>query len=82
LIALLLEASCHFGSAALLVSGNEIIDPVSTGPNEIQGSGIRDDEKRMVGPGYVMEIPAGASHQFLLSPSTEITCVAVKVVQP
>jgi hypothetical protein len=67
---------------ATIVSGGTVIDPVVTGPDEIQGSGIKDGVKRAVGPGDVIEIPAGLPHQFLLSPGTEITYFVVKVVQP
>ncbi|ADW71078.1 hypothetical protein [Granulicella tundricola] len=66
---------------ATLVSGGEVIDPVPTAPNEIQGSGIRNGTKRTVGPGDVIEIPIGVPHQFFLAPGTQITYVVVKVVK-
>jgi mannose-6-phosphate isomerase-like protein (cupin superfamily) len=68
--------------SATLVSGGEVIDPVVTAPNEIQGSGIKGGEKRTVGPGDVIEIPAGVPHQFFLAPGTQITYLLVKVLQP
>ncbi len=68
--------------AATLVTGGEVIDPVATGPNEIQGSGIRSGVTRMVGPGDIIEIPAGVPHQFFLAPGTQITYLVVKVVKP
>jgi mannose-6-phosphate isomerase-like protein (cupin superfamily) len=67
---------------ATLVSGGEVIDPVTTAPNELQGSGIKGGESRTVGPGDVIEIPAGVPHQFFLAPGTQITYFLVKVVQP
>jgi mannose-6-phosphate isomerase-like protein (cupin superfamily) len=67
---------------ATLVFGGEVIDPAPTAPNEIQGSGIRDGQRRTVSPGDVIEIPAGLPHQFLLTPGTQITYLVVKVVQP
>ena len=66
---------------ATLVTGGEVIDPVTTGPNEIQGSGIKGGVKHAVGPGDVIEIPAGVPHQFLLAPGTQITYLVVKVVK-
>jgi uncharacterized protein YjlB len=62
--------------------GGEVIDPVATAPNEIQGSGIKGGKKQEVGPGDVIEIPAGIPHQFILAPRTQITYLVVKVVQP
>jgi mannose-6-phosphate isomerase-like protein (cupin superfamily) len=66
--------------AATLVSGGEVIDPVVTAANEIQGSGIKGGEKCAVGPGDVIEIPAGVPHQFFLVPGTQITYLVVKIV--
>jgi uncharacterized RmlC-like cupin family protein len=67
---------------ATLVWGGEVIDPVPTAPNEIQGSGIKGGEKLTVGPGDVIEIPAGIPHQFFLAAGTQITYFLVKVIQP
>ena len=67
---------------ARLVSGGEVIEPVTTAPNELQGSGIKGGTSRVVGPGDVIEIPAGVPHQFFLAPGTQITYFLVKVVQP
>ena len=67
---------------ATLVSGGEVINPVTTAPNELQGSGIKGGTSRVVGPGDVIEIPAGVPHQFFLAPGTQITYFLVKVVQP
>jgi len=66
---------------ATLVTGGEVIDPVATGPNEIQGSGIKGGVKHEVGPGDVIEIPAGVPHQFFVAPGTQITYLVVKVVK-
>jgi mannose-6-phosphate isomerase-like protein (cupin superfamily) len=66
---------------ATLVTGGEVIDPMVTGPNEIQGAGIKGGVKREVGPGDVIEIPAGVPHQFFLAPGTQITYLVVKVVK-
>jgi hypothetical protein len=66
---------------ATLVTGGEVIDPVATAANEIQGPGIRGGMKRTIGPGDVIEIPAGIPHQFFLAPGTQITYLVVKVVK-
>ena len=67
--------------SATLVTGGEVIDPVTTGVNEIQGSGIKGGVKHEVGPGDVIEIPAGVPHQFFLAPGTQITYLVVKVIK-
>ncbi|HEY4380682.1 MAG TPA: hypothetical protein VGN01_10085 [Acidobacteriaceae bacterium] len=66
---------------ATLVTGGEVIDPKDTGPNEIQGSGIKGGVKHEIGPGDVIEIPAGVPHQFFLAPGTQITYLVVKVIK-
>jgi mannose-6-phosphate isomerase-like protein (cupin superfamily) len=67
---------------ATIVWGGEVIDPAPTALNEIQGSGIKGGQKQEVGPGDVIEIPAGIPHQFILAPGTQITYLVVKVVKP
>ena len=67
---------------ATLVTGGEVIDPKDTGPNEIQGSGIKGGVKHEVGPGDIIEIPPGVPHQFFLAPGAQITYLVVKVVDP
>jgi mannose-6-phosphate isomerase-like protein (cupin superfamily) len=66
---------------ATLVTGGEVIDPKDTGPNEIQGSGIKGGVKHEVGPGDVIDIPAGTPHQFFVKPGTQITYLVVKVIK-
>ena len=67
--------------AATLLTGGEVIDPKDTAPNEIQGSGIKGGVKHEIGPGDIVNIPAGVPHQFLLAPGTQITYLVVKVVK-
>ena len=67
---------------ATIVWGGEVIDPAPTALNEIQGSGIKVGQKQEVGPGDVIEIPAGIPHQFILAPGTQITYLVIKVVKP
>jgi mannose-6-phosphate isomerase-like protein (cupin superfamily) len=66
---------------ATLVTGGEVVDPKDTAPNEVQGSRIKGGVSHEIGPGDVIEIPAGVPHQFLLAPGTQITYLVVKVVK-
>lgn len=67
------------GSASV-ITGGEVIDPTSAGPNEILGSGIRNGVQHDLSPGDVFEIPAGVPHQFLLKPGTDITYLVIKII--
>jgi mannose-6-phosphate isomerase-like protein (cupin superfamily) len=66
---------------ATLVTGGEVVDPLTTGPNEIGGSSIKGGVSRTVSAGDVYEIPAGVPHQYLLAPGGQITCLLVKVMK-
>jgi mannose-6-phosphate isomerase-like protein (cupin superfamily) len=68
--------------AATLQTGGEVVDPVTTGPNEIQGSSIKGGVKRDLVPGDVIEIPAGVPHQFFIAPGGQITYFVLKVIKP
>jgi mannose-6-phosphate isomerase-like protein (cupin superfamily) len=67
--------------SATLVTGGDVIDPTPTGPNEIQGSSMKNGVAHQVGPGDIIEIPAGVPHQFILAPGTQITYLVVKVIK-
>jgi uncharacterized RmlC-like cupin family protein len=62
-----------------LVTGGSIPNPKTTQPNEIRGASISGGQKRKLGPGDFITIPAGVPHQMLLDPGTEITYAVVKV---
>jgi mannose-6-phosphate isomerase-like protein (cupin superfamily) len=66
---------------ATLVTGGEVVEPVTTGPNEIQGSSIKGGVSHTLAPGDVIEIPAGVPHQFFIAPGTQITYLIVKVAK-
>ncbi|MDP9052636.1 MAG: hypothetical protein M3O31_18235 [Acidobacteriota bacterium] len=68
--------------AATLHTGGEVVDPVTTAPNEIQGASIKGGVKRDLLPGDVIEIPAGVPHQFFVPAGGQITYLALKVVKP
>ncbi|HEY5330660.1 MAG TPA: hypothetical protein VIJ79_12295 [Acidobacteriaceae bacterium] len=65
-----------------LVTGGEILEPVRTAENELQGSSIRGGVRRHVSAGDVIHIPVGLPHQFFLAPGTQITYLVVKIVDP
>jgi mannose-6-phosphate isomerase-like protein (cupin superfamily) len=67
--------------SATLVTGGEVVDPVTTGANEIQGASIKGGVKHEVGVGDVIEIPAGVPHQFFIGPGRQITYLVVKVIK-
>jgi mannose-6-phosphate isomerase-like protein (cupin superfamily) len=66
---------------ATLTTGGEVVEPVTTGPNEIQGASIRGGATRTISPGDVIEIPAGVPHQFFVTSGMQITYLIVKVVK-
>jgi uncharacterized RmlC-like cupin family protein len=62
-----------------LVTGGTVDKPRITQPNEIRGTGVSGGQKRKLGPGDFLTIPAGIPHQMLLDAGTEITYAVVKV---
>jgi hypothetical protein len=66
---------------ATLITGGEVVDPVTTGPNEIGGSAIRGGVSRTVTAGDVYVIPPGVPHWYVLEPGGEITCLLIKVTK-
>ena len=62
-----------------LLTGGTVDKPRTTQPNEIRGAGLTGAQKRKLGPGDFISIPAGIPHQMLLDPGTEITYAVVKV---
>lgn len=49
---------------ATLVTGGEVVDAKSTGPEEIRGASIRGGETRRLRPGDVVVVPNGVPHWF------------------
>jgi mannose-6-phosphate isomerase-like protein (cupin superfamily) len=66
---------------ATLVTGGEVVEPVTTGPNEIGGSSIKGGVSRTVTAGDVYVIPPGVPHWYVLQPGGEITCLLIKVTK-
>ena len=64
---------------ATLVTGGTVAKPRTTQPHEIRGTAIEGGQKRKIGPGDFVSIPAGTPHQMLLEPGTQISYAIVKV---
>jgi mannose-6-phosphate isomerase-like protein (cupin superfamily) len=62
-----------------LLTGGTVVKPRNTQPNEIRGEAVTGGQKRKLGPGDFVSIPAGIPHQMVLDPGTEITYAVVKV---
>jgi glc operon protein GlcG len=68
------------GEATLTVGGT-VVDPKTTQPNEIRGTGITGGVTRKIGAGDVLTIPARMPHLVTLDAGKEIAYVAIKVKQ-
>ena len=66
---------------ATIETGGKVIDPKDTAPNEVRGSGIQGGVKHEVGPGDIINVPAGVPHQFFVEKGTTITYFVVKVTK-
>jgi mannose-6-phosphate isomerase-like protein (cupin superfamily) len=66
---------------ATLVTGGEVVDPVTKSPNELGGASIKGGVSRTVTAGDVVEIPPGVPHQYLIAPGGQITYLLVKVTK-
>jgi mannose-6-phosphate isomerase-like protein (cupin superfamily) len=66
---------------ATLITGGEVVDQVTTGPNELGGSSIKGGVSRTVTTGDVYVIPPGVPHWYVLQPGVEITCLLIKVTK-
>jgi mannose-6-phosphate isomerase-like protein (cupin superfamily) len=62
-----------------LVTGGTVVKPRTTQPNEVRGESVSGGQKRKLGPGDFVSIPAGIPHQMLLDPGTQLTYAVVKV---
>jgi mannose-6-phosphate isomerase-like protein (cupin superfamily) len=62
-----------------LVTGGTVSKPRTTQPHEIRGAAVSGGQKRKLGPGDFVTIPAGIPHQLLLDGGGEITYAVVKV---
>ncbi|MBI1872612.1 MAG: cupin domain-containing protein [Acidobacteria bacterium] len=66
------------GEGTLLVGGKMINPKAASGAGEYIGTGIEGGERRPLGPGDVVHIPAKIPHSFLVPAGKHITYVLVK----
>ena len=66
---------------ATLITGGTVINPKTTEPHEIRGSGIQGGREMRLVPGDVVTVPAKTPHQVKLAPGTEFVYMTVKVSQ-
>ena len=66
------------GEASLIVGGT-VVGGHPTTPGEIRGTSITGGEKKMLGTGDAVHIPAKMPHQMLVANGKKITYFVVKV---
>jgi mannose-6-phosphate isomerase-like protein (cupin superfamily) len=64
---------------ATLIAGGTVVNGKTTAPNEIRGPSIKGGEKRVLGPGDVVHIPAKTPHQTLVAPGQTFSYLVVKI---
>jgi mannose-6-phosphate isomerase-like protein (cupin superfamily) len=62
-----------------LIVGGKVVGGKTTAPGEIRGPSIEGGQKRKIGPGDVIHIPARTAHQTVLDGARQITYVIVKI---
>jgi len=75
------EADFFFvqSGAATLVSGGELVGGRTTAAGELRGPSIKGGEKKELGAGDVVHIPARVPHQLLIPSGKEFTYFVIKV---
>jgi len=64
---------------ATLVIGGTVPGAKVTAPGETRGPSISGGEKKKLGPGDVVHIPATVPHQMLVAPGKQVTYFVMKV---
>ena len=67
---------------ATLAVGGKVVNGKTTAAGEIRGSSIDGAQIKELGPGDVVNIPAGTPHQVLMKPGTTFAYLVVKVPLP
>jgi mannose-6-phosphate isomerase-like protein (cupin superfamily) len=67
---------------ATLVYGGEVPEAKTTAPGELRGPAIKGGERKTLGPGDVVHIPARIPHQLLVPEGKEFTYFVIKVDTP
>ena len=65
--------------SATLITGGKLIEPRKIGPGEARGSAITGETRQRLGAGMVVHIPAGLTHQMILSADETITYFVLKI---
>jgi mannose-6-phosphate isomerase-like protein (cupin superfamily) len=64
---------------ATLVVGGTVDQAKTTAPNEVRGPSIAGGEKKKLGAGDVVHIPAKTAHQVLVDAGKQLTYMVVKI---
>lgn len=64
---------------ATLVVGGKVVGGKTTAAHEIRGTSVDGGEKKKLGAGDVLNIPAGTPHQLLVESGKQFTYMIVKV---
>lgn len=67
---------------ATMVVGGTVVNPRTTAPNEIRGPSIKGGERKQLGPGDILHVPANTPHQLFLDKGKQFTYAIVKVDTP
>lgn len=65
--------------SAKVVCGGKMIDPKTTAPGELRGSGIEGGQEKLLEPGDVMVVPSKMPHQFFPQGTKPFNYFVVKV---
>ncbi len=69
---------CQSGAATLVIGGTVPGGKV-TAPGETRGPAIQGGERKTLGPGDIIHIPAGVPHQLLVAKGTKFNYFVMKV---
>ena len=64
---------------AMLVIGGTVPGAKITAPGELRGPSIQGGERKSLGPGDIVHIPAGVPHQMLVAKGKQFTYFVMKV---
>ncbi len=64
---------------ATLVVGGKLVDGKTTAPGELRGASPAGAQNKQLGPGDVVNIPAGTPHQLLIKDGKSLTYLVLKI---
>lgn len=62
-----------------LVIGGTVVNPKTTAPNEVRGTSIQGGDKKKLGAGDMVHIPAKTAHQLMVDNGKQLTYAIVKI---